>query len=352
MMAQADATYLAGRQHQQAWRRITRSYAVTLLAILLGLSVGAVIMAASGVSPLAGYQTMVLGAFGSQYAIAETLTAAVPLILIGLGLAMSFRGSVWNIGADGQFYVGALSGGAFALLFPIRAGPVLMVGALVAGAAGGAIWAWAAGYMRAKWGVNEVISSLLLGYAATILYGYFIRVPLKDSSQFLPQSKPMPIELPMVAGLHVHVGIVVAVALVPIFAYVMERTTLGLRVRVVGLNRDAARAAGIDVGGVIIWLMVCSGAMAGLAGIVQILGVQSVLQYGISPGFGFTAIIVALLGRMRSIGVLVAALFVAALTVGGQATQIVQGLPSTSATTMEAVFVLFLLAADRLAYRQ
>jgi ABC-type uncharacterized transport system permease subunit len=336
------------------WVRRARSFGTSLLAVLIALAVGAVILLVAGASPLAAYREMVRGAIGSRFAVSQLLVEVVPLLIIGLGLALAFRGRVWNIGAEGQFYLGALAGGTVAIVFPWSV-PVLVIPAvLVAGAAAGAAWGWIAGEVRSRWGVNEIITSLLLNYVAIYWYGYFIRKPLRDPSGFLPQSKEIPAaaQLPNILGLQVHAGLLIALGLVPILAYVMARTPFGFRVTALGLNREAAAgAAGVDTRRFIVRLMLLSGGFAGLAGVVQILGVQLRLQSGISPGFGFTAIIVALLGRMRPVGVMLAAFLIGGLSVGGQAMQLTQGVPIAAVQTIEALFVLFLLVADKLVRR-
>jgi simple sugar transport system permease protein len=293
---------------------------------------------------------MVKGAFGSRFAIEQVLVGAVPLCIIGLGLALAFRGSVWNIGAEGQFYMGALAGGAVALSVPWAIPFVIVPLSLAGGALGGAGWGWVVGEIRSRWGVNEVITSLLLNYVAIDLFAYVIRKPLRDPTGYLPQSRMVPTQaqLPVVPGLRVHAGLVVALVLVPVVAYVSNRTKWGFRSRAMGLNRDASQAMGTDVRRTTVHLMLVSGGLAGLAGIVQILGVQLRLQNGISPGFGFTAIVVALLGRNRAVGVLLAAIAVAAINVGGQAMQVSQQIPVAAVETIQALFILLLLVADRL----
>ena len=335
------------------WERRGAHLLTSLGAVLLGLLVGAAILAVAGANPIRAYGAMVEGAIGSRFAVSQVLVQAVPLLIIGLGLAFAFRGRVWNIGAEGQFHLGALAGGAVAIAAPIPVAAVQLPLAMLLGAASGGAWAWVVGTLRARWRVNEVISSLLLNYVAIYWYSYFIRKPLRDPEGFLPQSRAIPAsaQLPSLPGLDVHAGLLIALALVPLVAYTMHRTPFGFRAAALGLNADAAEAAGIHAGRTIVRLMVISGAMAGLAGVIQILGVQLRLQYGISPGFGFTAIIVALLGRTQPVGVLLAAMLIAGLSVGGAAVQFTQGIPIAAVFTMQASFVLFLVVADRVVRR-
>jgi ABC-type uncharacterized transport system permease subunit len=342
------AVPLATPGHAWWWRRV-RSLVTSLLSVLLALLVGAVVLGIAGASPTEAYRAMVRGAFGSEFAASQVLVRMVPLLTIGLGLAVAFRGRVWNIGAEGQFHVGALAGGALAIASPVDVALVAVPLALLAGALAGAAWGWIVGVLRGRWAVNEVITSLLLNYVAIFWFGYFIRQPLRDPEGFLPQSRAIPeaSRLPSLAGLRVHTGLLIALALVPILVYAMNRTPFGFRTTAMGLNPEAARANGVDTGRTVVRLMLLSGAFAGLAGIIQILGVQLRLQGGISPGFGFTAIVVALLGRTRPLGVLLAAGLISALAVGGDAMQLVLGVPVAAVHTIQALFVLFLLVADR-----
>jgi general nucleoside transport system permease protein len=331
------------------WARQVRTLGASLLAVSLALMVGAVVLLIAGASPVAAYRAMFRGAFGSEFAISQLLVGMVPLLVIGLGLALAFGGRVWNIGAEGQFHLGALAGGALAITFPLDIAVMAVPFALLAGVLAGAAWGWVVGFLRGRWGVNEVITSLLLNYVAIFLFAYFIRQPLRDPEGFLPQSRAIPdaVRLPFLPGIRVHAGLLIALALVPLLLYLVNRTPFGFHVTAMGLNAEAARANGLDTGRIVMWLMALSGAFAGLAGIIQILGLQFRLQTGISPGFGFTAIIVALLGRTRPLGVLLAAGLISALAVGGDSMQVVLGVPVAAVHTIQALFVLFLLVVDR-----
>lgn len=323
-------------------------------AVVLALILGAGLIIAAGGNPLSAYGALLDGAFGNSLAFGEVLAQATPLIIIGLGLALAFRGGVWNIGAEGQLFVGALTGGAVAVELPISSGAVLMAAALVAGIVGGAVWGLLVGVLRARWGVNEVITSLLLNYIGILLFQWVVRQPLRDpaatnglSGQAMPESALLP-DLP---GVSVHIGVLFALALVPVVAYLTARTPFGFRLRMLGLNPEAARTAGVPAGRMAIRLMVISGALAGLAGIVQTLGVSDRLDPNLSNGTGFTAIVVALIGRRNAIGVLLAALLVATLQAGGQAMSVTESLPYSIVLAIQGVFIVFLLIADRLARR-
>jgi general nucleoside transport system permease protein len=310
-----------------------------------------VLMLIAGCEPIAAYGALIDGAVGSPYAIGQVLVLAVPLLIIGLGLALAFRGRVYNIGAEGQLFMGALASGVVAIFLPLGFDPLLIVASVAAGVAAGAAWGGIVGVLRARWGVNEVITSLLLNFVAILIFTYCVRRPLRAPGS--PDLQGRPIEpdaaLPILPDLAVHVGVFVAIALVPLAFYLMGRTPFGMRVRMLGFNAEAARTAGVNSRRMIVGLMLISGGLAGLAGALQTLGVAERLDLGISQGYGFTAIVVALLGRLHAVGVLLAALFIAVLQSGGQAMSVTEGLPYAIVLAIPGVFVVFLLIADRLA---
>ncbi len=323
----------------------------SLGAVVLSLVVGGVLILIAGGEPISAYGSLIDGAVGSPYSIGQVLVLAVPLLIMGLGLAMAFRGRVYNIGAEGQLFMGALASGVVAIFLPLGFDPLLIVASVAAGVAAGAAWGGIVGVLRARWGVNEVITSLLLNFVAILIFTYCVRRPLRAPGS--PDLQGRPIEpdaaLPLLPDLAVHVGVFVAIALVPLAVYLMGRTPFGMRVRMLGFNAEAARTAGVNSRRMIVGLMLISGGLAGLAGALQTLGVAERLDLGISQGYGFTAIVVALLGRLHSVGVLLAALFIAVLQSGGQAMSVTEGLPYAIVLAIPGVFVVFLLIADRLA---
>lgn len=332
-----------------AWQGYTRVITVWLVAALIAFLLGGVLVVMAGGSPIASLRAMFDGALGSTFAIGQLLVLAIPLVIIGLGLALAFRGRVYNIGAEGQLFMGALAGGAVLLM--IDADAHLMIGfALVAGTVGGALWGAIVGVLRARWGVNEVISSLLLTYIALFIFGWAVRRPFGDPSAGNNlASRPIPEDtlLPSLPDLFVHYGLFVAIGLVPVVGYVMARTPFGFRVRAMGHNPAATEVAGVRTGRLVIWIMLVSGGLAGLAGIIQVVGIVGRLDAGISQSYGFTAIVVALLGRLNAFGVLLAALFIAFLNAGGQAMSVEEGLPYSIVLAIQGVFVLLVLVADR-----
>jgi general nucleoside transport system permease protein len=332
-------------------RRLRASLS-SLGAVLLSLVVGGLLMVIAGGEPIAAYRALVDGAFGSPFAIGQMLLLAVPFVIIGLGLALAFRGRVYNIGAEGQLFMGALAAGVVAIFLPLGLDPLLIAASVLAGVVAGAAWGGIVGVLRASWGVNEVITSLLLNFVAILAFTYCVRRPLRAegaANDLQGRAVQPDAVLPTLPDLNVHVGVFLALVLVPLAWYLMARTPFGMRVRMMGFNAEAARTAGVSSRRMIVGLMLVSGGLAGLAGAIQTLGVAERLDLAISQGYGFTAIVVALLGRLHAVGVLLAAVFIAVLQSGGQAMSVSEGLPYAIVLAIPGVFVVFLLIADRLA---
>lgn len=324
-----------------------------LIGVGVGLLIGAGLIGLAGADVGQAYLALLRGAFGGSRQITETLLTAAPLLLVGLGLTVAFRARVWNIGGEGQYYMGALGGGFIALTFPDWPRPLLLAAMLLAGAAGGALWAALAGVLKIKRGMNVIISTLMLNYIAILLVQYAVRGPLQDPNGFLPESAQFvpAARLMTFFGSRIHLGVVIAVLLVPLVYGLLWGTPLGFRLRAVGSRESVARYAGVNVERMILLALACSGALSGLAGLVEVSTLHTRLKPDISGGYGFTGILAALLGRMHPVGVMLAALFFAALTVGAQSMEVVTGLPHALAEAIQAVMVLSVLATDALARR-
>ncbi|MCX6049743.1 MAG: ABC transporter permease [Chloroflexi bacterium] len=325
-----------------------------LLGALAGLLVGAFLIWLSGANPITAYGVMVSGAFGGTRQITETLLLIGPLLLMGLGLTVAFRGRVWNIGGEGQYYMGALAGTVVGLFFQQRLpGLALIPLMLIAGMAGGALWAGIAALLKIRFGVNEIIATLMLNYIAEYTVLYLARVPLKDPTSFLPQSAQLlsPARMPTLVGTRIHLGIALAFLLIPLIYLLLWKTPLGFRIRAIGANTTVAYHAGMNVAFGLAFALLFSGALAGLTGIIEVSALHTRLKAGISGNYGFTGILVALLGRLHPLGVLVAACFFAALAIGAQTMHSVYGLPIALAQVIQGLVVLFVLAADALARR-
>jgi simple sugar transport system permease protein len=296
---------------------------------------------------------LITGSLGSWYAFGSgTLVRATPLVLTGLAVAIALRAGVFNIGAEGQFLVGAAAAAALALSLEGFSIVVTIPLVLAAGAAAGAAWASIAAVLRERFRVLEVISTIMLNFVAGYLVSYLVRGPLQESTHIYPQTATLPTaaQLPRFGtGTRLHIGLVVAVVACGVAWWVLRFTAAGFRLRVVGANPTAARVAGqIDVARTTMITFLVSGALAGLAGAVEVTGVTYALYENISPGYGYTAIAVALLARLNPAAVLVTAVLFGALEVGAIAMQRDAGVPSVVASIVEAIAILTLVTIDRI----
>lgn len=368
-----------GRMHRAMQEMLASSWLVSVLAVVLALLVSAVLIAAADaeVHRTAGYLmarptdflSAVGQAVGSAYAamfqgavvdtgansftrmvrpLTETMTWSVPLILAGLGLGVGFRAGLFNIGAQGQIILGAIFAGYLGFAWSLPVGLHLLL-AMVGAAVGGGLWAAIAGVLKARTGANEVIVTIMLNNIAVYLIGYLLTTTaFKREGSNNPVSPPIAstAEYPLLLGgsFRLHAGFLVAIAAAFFVWWLMERTTIGFRFRTAGANPSAARTAGISTGSVYLWVMVVSGALAGLAGSAQVLGTEKMLTSGVAASFGFDAITVALLGRSRPLGTVLAGLLFGALRAGGFAMQSRTGTPIDIVLVVQSLVVLFIAA--------
>lgn len=297
------------------------------------------------------------GAFGSWYAFGSgTLVRATPLMLTGLAVAIAFRAGVFNIGAEGQFIVGAIAATAAALTVHALPAVALIPLVLVAGTLAGAAWAWIAALLRARFHVLEVISTIMLNFVALYLASFLVRGPLQEPTRIYPQTAAIvdAARLPRFgATTRLHLGFAIAVVACIVAWWMLEYTASGFRLRAVGTNPFAARSAGlIDATATATRAFLVSGALAGLAGAIEVGGVTFALYENISPGYGFTAIAVALLARLNPLGVIATGIAFGALEAGSTAMQRDAGVPSVVVSVIEALVILLLVAIDRARTRQ
>lgn len=333
----------------------TRAIIAPLAGALLGLLIGALLIGATGANPVAAYATLLKGALGGQRPLIETFLKTGPLLLMGLGLTVAFRCKVWNIGGEGQYFMGALAGAAIGLAFQTTLPAVILIPLMaLGGMAGGALWAGLAALLKIRFNVNEIITTLMLNYIAEYAVLYLARGPLKDAESFLPQSAQLvgAARLPTLFGTRLHIGVLVALLLIPVIYLLLWKTPLGFRIRAIGASPTVAYAAGMNVTWGLAFALLLSGALAGLTGMTEVSALHTRLKDGISGNYGFTGILVALLGRLHPVGVFVAALFFAILAIGAQSMHSVFGLPIALAQMVQALVVLFVLIVDALARRQ
>ena len=322
-----------------------------VIAIGLTVCVGAVIFAARGLDPLEALYVYFVEPVTTMWSIEELIVKAAPLVLIGVGLAVCFRANLWNIGAEGQFTAGAIAGGAIPVMAPDLVPWLALPLMLVLGMLGGMAWAAVPALLKNRFGANEILTSLMLVYVAQLLLDWLVRGPWRDPHGYnFPKTVAFQDWqlLPTLGFGRVHLGALLAIIAVVVLFVLMSRTLKGFEVRVSG---DAPRAGGF--GGFsrprMVWFCFgVAGALAGLAGICEAAGPIGQLQPHISPGYGFTAIIVAFLGRLNPIGVLLAGIVLAISYLGGEAAQVELGVSDKTARVFQGVLLFFILACDTL----
>jgi simple sugar transport system permease protein len=327
---------------------------VPILAVVIALVLGGIVMLATGVSLTSigiAFGALFTGSVGSISAISETLTAAAPLTLAGLGLALGFRAGLFNIGAEGQLILGGMA--AVAVGFMVHAPAYIHLPlALLAGMLVGAIWAAIAGWLKSATGAHEVITTIMLNFIAMRLSDYMLRnPPIQKAGRSDPISESVlpSAQLPKLLtwldpSLRVHLGIIITLVAVGVVYWLLFKTTTGFEFRSSGSNPEAARYAGMRSGLIIVLVMACSGALAGLAGANQVLGVLGRASPGFSGGAGFDAIAVALLGRSHPVGVLLAGLLFGALEAGGRQMQVSAGVRIDLISIIQALIIIFVAA--------
>ncbi|THF81305.1 ABC transporter permease [Cohnella fermenti] len=321
---------------------------MTIVSVFLALVTCAIFIAANGKSPLVVYEKMFRGAFMTEFGITETLVKAIPLLLCGLGVAIAYRIAVWNIGAEGQFAAGAIGATAVTIYFPdlpmYATIPLMVVFAIVTGGVWGALTALPKMYFQ----VNELITSLMLNYVALLLLDYLVFGPWKDPKGFNFPGTPMfgaAQSLPVLGDTRLHLGLVFALVIVVLYWFTVKYTRWGYELRLIGANQDAARNAGINIKRHILIVMIASGAVAGIAGMSEVSGVTHRLMYGISPGYGYTAIIVAWIAKLNPFGLVVSSVLFGGLIVGGYSVQTL-GLPSSISSMLQGAILFFLIAGN------
>ena len=322
-----------------------RAFAQPIGAASVALAASAALLALIGADPIEAFRALVSGALGDAIALENTIVRMGPLLLVGLGVAIAFRCGIWNIGGEGQLYVGALAATALVTRGPgLGSAAVALPLALLVGAGAGALWAGMAAALRVRRGVSEVLSTILLNFIAVLAVAWAVHGPLQEASGAYPQSDAFPdlARLAILPGLRrVHAGLVLAAVLPFAVWLLIFRSSAGLRLRSVGLSPDAARYAGVSPERETARVLLISGALAGLAGALEVCGVTGRLFENLASGYGFTAVAVALLARLNPLGVLPAAFFFAALATGSGAMQRVAAVPSVAVQVIEALVIFF-----------
>ncbi|HEY3593718.1 MAG TPA: ABC transporter permease [Polyangiaceae bacterium] len=330
----------------------TMSLVSPLIALGLTLVVGVLLFIILGKDPARGLSMFFIEPLKSGYAISELAVKATPLILIALGLSVCFRANVWNIGAEGQFVLGAIFGGGVAMQATPHTSSFIVVGILLAGALGGLLWAAITAFLRDFFNANEILVSLMLVYVAEMLLNYLVYGPWKDPEgynfpqtiTFLPMTK-----IPrLISGFRTDVGAVLAIFLVVIFWVFVYRTYAGFQLQVGGLAPAAARYAGFSARRSLYTALLLSGAMAGLAGALEVAGPIGQLNPYVPAGYGFAAIIVAFVGRLNPVGIVFASILMSMFFIGGELAQSRLGLPKSVTGVFQGLLLFALLASDTL----
>ena len=357
-----------------------------IVAVLLAFAVGGVILLLQGVNPLEAYKAMIVGAFGSKNGLADTLVKATPLMLVALGIAIAFRGGMINIGAEGQIIVGAILATYVGLrLGDTLPGYLVIILGLLAGVLAGGVWAAIAGYLKAQLAVNEILSTIMLNQIAIQIGFFLLRGPMIDPAELeagtnIPHSArlPKPVDMPrftdvaqwlgfsekaadlglqgylsevygvLVEPTRLHTGFIFAVIMAIIVYIFLWRTTIGYRIRAVGLNPHASRYAGINVKSTMVLSMTLSGMFAGLAGAVEILGLHHRMfePLAVSAGYGFAGIVAALFGKLHPLGIIPSSILFGGLLVGGDKMQRAIQTPQVLTQVILGLVVLFVVSTD------
>ena len=319
-----------------------------ILSILVALFVAGFLLLAAKVDPAQAYLEIIQESLGSLYGLSETLVKATPLIFTSLGVSLAFRMQIRNIGAEGQLYAGAAGATAVALFSGIENHALMMISMFLVAFLCGGLWGGVAGFLRARWQVNEVIVTLLMNYIAILGVDYLVYGPWKDPKGF---NFPLTAQFSDSARLayyfdnRLHSGFFLALFCALIVYLFMERTVWGYQIKVIGSNPKAAKYAGMNTGLAIFTVLFLSGAIAGVAGFGEVSGLQYRLQHGISPGYGYTAIIIAWLARRSALGVVIVSFLMGVLLVGGDSLQLTWQLPVAFAYAFQGLILFFLLAS-------
>jgi simple sugar transport system permease protein len=323
---------------------------VPVASVILGFGVAALAIVVTGADPSQAYLALFQGAFTNNNAFAETLVSSIPYVFLGLGVALGFRAGLFNIGAEGQFYIGSLAGVfvAYSLHLPAL---LLVPLSILAAMAGGFFYAGIAGFLKARFGAHEVITTIMLNYVSFLLANYLVTTPglmldprtRTPRTPYIDPNAALPIIFP---HSRLHAGFLLALVAIPLVWVLINRTTLGFQLRAVGYNPGAARAAGISVARTTVLAMGISGALAATAGIVQTLGIQHVMTPAVASGYGFDAIAVALLARSNPWAILPAAMLFGALHNGASFMQLQTQVSSDLISIVQASVIVFIAAPD------
>ncbi|MGI6555263.1 MAG: ABC transporter permease [Bacillota bacterium] len=321
---------------------------VPLIAVILALAVCGLFLLFSGQDPFTAYSKMFFGVIGTSYGMTETILKAIPLMIAGLGLGLAFRMRLWNIGGEGQLHMGAFAATGVALFMPDYPIWVVLPLMFLAACFAGGVWALLCAVPRAYLGVNETITTLMLNYVAIFWVDYLVYGPWKDPEGFnfpLTATFSESATLPALAGSRIHCGLIIGLIMAVILYVVIYKTKWGYEIRVIGESESAARYAGMNIRRQIILVMFVSGALCGLAGMSEVSGLVHRLRPGFSPGYGYTAIIVAWLANLNPLATVVVAVLFGALETGGYIIQ-TSGISANLVSVIQGTLLFFVLGGE------
>ena len=324
-------------------RERTLTILVPIISVLLALVVGGIVIACLGKNPIQGYALLFSGSLGTTQKFASSLVSACPLIFTALAAAFAYRCGVFNLGGEGQFIMGAVSAIVFLLVTGIEgiAGTVL---AILVGTVVGALWAALPGIMKITRGLNEMITSIMLNYVATLFMGFIYTNAFRDGGNPQTPSVADSVMLAKIPGFRIHTGVILAIVLGLVVAYVISKTSFGFKIRAVGLNPLASKVNGFNVKFLVVAAFIISGAIAGMGGAVELLGKQYRLMSGFGSGFGFDGVAIALIAQLNPLASLLVAIFFGALTTGASSMQVGIMVPTAIVEIIRALIIIFSVA--------
>lgn len=324
-------------------RERTLTILVPIISVLLALVVGGIVIACLGKNPIQGYALLFSGSLGTPQKFASSLVSACPLIFTALAAAFAYRCGVFNLGGEGQFIMGAVSAIVFLLVTGIEgiAGTVL---AILVGTVVGALWAALPGIMKITRGLNEMITSIMLNYVATLFMGFIYTNAFRDGGNPQTPSVADSVMLAKIPGFRIHTGVILAIVLGLVVAYVISKTSFGFKIRAVGLNPLASKVNGFNVKFLVVAAFVISGAIAGMGGAVELLGKQYRLMSGFGSGFGFDGVAIALIAQLNPLASLLVAIFFGVLTTGASSMQVGIMVPTAIVEIIRALIIIFSVA--------
>ena len=331
-------------------RERTLTILVPIISVLLALVVGGIVIACLGKNPIQGYALLFSGSLGTTQKFASSLVSACPLIFTALAAAFAYRCGVFNLGGEGQFIMGAVSAIVFLLVTGIEgiAGTVL---AILVGTVVGALWAALPGIMKITRGLNEMITSIMLNYVATLFMGFIYTNAFRDGGNPQTPSVADSVMLAKIPGFRIHTGVILAIVLGLVVAYVISKTSFGFKIRAVGLNPLASKVNGFNVKFLVVAAFIISGAIAGMGGAVELLGKQYRLMSGFGSGFGFDGVAIALIAQLNPLASLLVAIFFGALTTGASSMQVGIMVPTAIVEIIRALIIIFSVAGVALIKR-